>query len=297
MRSLLAVFLAGILAAAVLGGLGGGGAAESLLAPGALARDHADTSCRDCHLPWRGLDDSSCLRGGCHTAGEIAEEGGDFHRPSSPAPCWSCHPEHRGRGAELTLPFHATQGASYPCLRCHRGEGREAHPEFADREDLGCHRCHPSLVTWRVVDFDHRTLREECTYCHRRPADDVHLPLARAGERCGECHGTESWKPARYRHDFLTAQKKEDCASCHLEGARKAHPDITSTRCSVCHPSFQSWQEVTFQHREVAGDPCASCHASQGREAHPYLGDRPCERCHLSTSTWKRVSFDHREAG
>jgi len=297
MTSLLAVFLAGVLTAAGLLGLGGWRGVEPLLSPGSLARDHAGIPCRDCHLPFRGLGESSCLREGCHTRGEISEERTAFHEPSSPVPCWGCHPEHRGRGAELTLPFHATQGASYPCVRCHRTEGKEAHPEFADREDLGCHRCHPSLVTWKAVDFDHRAFSRECAFCHARPGDETHAALAGEGEKCRECHGTDSWEPARYRHDLLAAAKREDCVSCHAEEGQKAHPDITSPRCSSCHRSTERWGEVTFRHQEVTGEPCSSCHASQGRKAHPGLGDRPCKRCHLSTSTWKRVSFDHREAG
>ena len=84
---------------------------QSLAAPGPLAKAHAafEQSCDKCHVPFKGIPNTSCLA--CHTATQkrIASNVGThaaFAREGKK--CASCHKDHKGRG-------HAMSPPTMPC--------------------------------------------------------------------------------------------------------------------------------------------------------------------------------------
>lgn len=296
-------------------------AAEVMLSPGDVHAKHADLACRACHRPQAaglatpagaggprpdvaggasgtGSSRFTCLGAGCHEPEKDFRSAAtlELHRRRADTSCQSCHPEHRGRSARLTVAFHeATPAAeARACADCHLAEGRKAHPEI---EVERCALCHPSTSSWKEVSFRHADAREvACVRCHAVPDDRLHGALAGAARTsCDTCHGTERWEPARFDHGAVPASGRGTCDRCHLEEGRKAHPDIASRRCDVCHSSTADWKQVSFSHAEVAGQACVDCHRAPRDGVHGTLGESArarCDSCH-STTGWRPARFRH----
>ncbi len=285
-RLVAALLVAGLLAFGA-GVVGLGRLAELSLAPGPLARDHRDAPCLSCHTPLRRVAAAGCQAAGCHPAAELARA-----RPATVAvhedaqrnglACQTCHPEHRGRGAELTIAFHREPPApdQKDCARCHLTQGRRAH---ADIKEQDCALCHLSTRDWKQVRFEHRDLGGKgCADCHAAPKDDLHrqLPASLVVSACGDCHrDTAHWRPARFDHALLPQAVVRDCEGCHRLPAGTLHAAARGTPCARCH-STRFWEPSTFRHPRIPefGEHmeslgCIDCHP---RTFNRWLGCRDC---------------------
>ena len=175
--------------------------------------------------PFAEVDDSSCLRSGCHSTrlleGKIRTKGGiNFdHRPhltevrrGRKLRCTSCHGQVMvGNHIEVTYDT---------CYLCHfkgRGEGRELKPLG------GCQACHDTpkeTIALAGMKFNHKeyvTNRKlDCQSCH---VNLVHGQGSVREDRCFTCHN-EAEKIARFKevefmHDHHVSEKNVACFHCH----------------------------------------------------------------------------------
>ena len=293
---------------------------ERLVMPGPLAAAHAkaEEDCANCHRAFdAGAEDGRCLA--CHEPIALDRESGTgLHgrRTTGGAEqtCRSCHPDHRGRDADIT--------GLDPETFSHRGT------DFAlegAHGTLACTACHAS-------DEPYRDAPVACGECHRD--DDVHR--GRLGSACGDCHRPLGWKEGRFDHASTAfplegAHRATDCAACHPGEAYERTPvacsachaadDIHRGRfgrdCASCHDSAE-WRAAGFDHdtrtkfplrgahRTVRCDAChaktpgraaasldtrcVSCHAAD--DTHDGQHGNDCGRCH-GEQIWRKARFDH----
>ena len=289
---------------------------DRLLMPGPVIAAHErwEGKCSECHRPLdRGTQDELCL--GCHEEERTdLAKGLGFHGHSeavrSAEACRTCHPEHRGRDADVVglLPeifdHHETD---YPLTGAHAS--------------APCAACHPA-------GRSHRDAPHDCAACHRE--DDVHH--GSLGSDCADCHTPSRWPDASFDHDgtkfpLRGAHGSVRCALCHpgpeavptdCVGCHRlddVHRRTLGTDCGSCHgvdrwssPSFDHGRDTRFpldgRHARVAcvachsGPPnanetvrsCASCHGSQ--DVHAGRNGSECGTCHGADS-WQNVLFDH----
>lgn len=203
----------------------------------ALVGNHARTACQACHVTGnlKAKIPKDCA--GCHV-------GSDAHAGRLGTKCEDCH----AADAKAWKPsrFDHAKDGKYVL------EGRHA--------KLGCHACHTASVATQK-------LGTECAGCHR--ARDVHG--GKAGVRCSNCHGVESWRAdIRFDHDLTRYP---------LLGQHAAVP------CAQCHAT-----------RRYAGvsDRCITCHAP--RDVHKGSLGKDCARCH-NVGAWNLWEFDHEKEG
>ena len=178
------------------------------VAPGAVISAHApvESRCEECHAPRSGASNLRCQR--CHDASGGGRLSNGTHvlfgsgdpRKAAAAPdlvCASCHVEHRGREAKLSL-VNEVQ-----CVRCHF-RGLRAHPEFAvlRRKSVEVpglkypHACHVREIVKKGS-------------CKEEGFDPG---AAAAATTCARCH-----EPAQAGRDLVPISFDRHCASCHLK--------------------------------------------------------------------------------
>lgn len=306
---------AGLLLALLLALPATGAGFEELLSPGELAEAHAelDGRCGDCHQAMKRSNETPlCLA--CH--GDVEQDrtlGHGLHGRSEPAlrsPCRSCHPEHRGRDADLLGLARTTfdhELTDFPLAGAHRA--------------AACASCHEP-------DAKHRDAPADCVSCHRE--DDAHT--GSLGDDCGSCHEPLRWTGAPFDHastGFRLEGGHADvacglchpseaydraepaCASCH--DIDDAHGGRFGAACQDCHAPLE-WKRSHFDHERDTRQPlrgahatasCESCHQRPGvapatrcNDCHAvddvHRGTRgvDCQRCH-GEDRWATRRFDH----
>ena len=188
------------------------------------------------------------------------------------APCESCHLQaaigqfrgtplqcefcHQRNLALANSPNHMVNGWTTNCERCHTPTGWAGgdfkhyfFPLTGAHASLECTSCH-SGGTFEPMPSD-------CYSCHadKYALGPDHLALNFPHD-CEQCHNTNAWKPASFRHPFpLTGVHNVDCVLCHTSGT-------TSTfDCLGCHDK----NSTDNHHDEVRGyrydsQACYSCH-------------------------------------
>lgn len=287
------------LAVGVLALLWAGPAAAQLLPPGPLSSSHASLEggeqCQRCHAEGRELSAANCLS--CHKAlGARIRAGQGLHGrtyASRVNACWSCHREHRGRGAQLVVwPGGLTktfdhqlagwalvgQHQKAACSACHRARNStggttylgqstacaSCHQDAHEgRYGRSCETCH-APIAWNkaeVKQFNHDLARFRLK--------GKHLTVA-----CAKCHGT----PPRYRGLAFDA-----CTRCHT---KSPHSGPEYAVCETCHMDI-GWHELALVKRNHPGQSlinghepvaCTRCH-DRGLAAPPSKGSR-CVSCH-----------------
>ena len=289
---------------------------EQLLMPGPLAEDHADleADCTNCHQAFdRSAQRELCLE--CHEAAAAdlkALTGMHSRNGADELPCGSCHAEHRGRDAKLSVLDAATFDHALTDFAL---EGKH--------QSTTCKACHAADVKYRDAPHD-------CLDCHKK--EDPHR--GSLGEDCASCHDARGWPRTAFDHDetefpLLGEHQKAACSACHTDKEYTGTP----TECSSCHkvddkhggrlgPDCKSchtpraWDRSTFDHdRDTeyklvethrstrceachAVDPyktptkseCAACHTQD--DAHKGRFAANCGQCH-TTKDWKTQVFDH----
>lgn len=264
---------------------------EALFSPGPVNVEHLDAGCTSCHVPLKGVRPEGCAGGNCHTPAKLAAArpaAAAVHERNSGRSCTACHPEHNGRLAALTEPFHQTAvpDAQSDCASCHGAEGKKAHPDI---RSPGCLDCHRSTSSWKNIVVNHTRLADlACAECHAPQGSKVHPALD--GQKCDACHrSTSNWEKVQVDHGRLTGAT---CADCHAPQGRKAHPSITERKCDACHQSTFDWRKVSIDHRALGGQACAGCHTPPATGLHTQTRGSGCDNCHNATA-WKPARFSH----
>jgi hypothetical protein len=258
---------------------------------------HAQTECRECHLPGKKFREAPGACIGCH-----ARE--DPHKGKLGTDCGSCHTE-----------------SDWKRMRFDHGKTR--FPLTGLHLTVNCESCH------RNADF--KITPRQCSGCHAK--EDVHK--GKLGLRCESCHTDRGWKQARFDHDrtvfpLLGRHAQTACRECHKSPTFHDKPPLTcigchrsedvhkgrfGEKCATCH-SEADWKHLRFDHgrdtsfvlREAhrvvkcqachtaplytvkLPGTCNGCHAKD--DVHKGRLGLRCEACHLETR-WKATRFDH----
>lgn len=292
---------------------------------------HADfeAQCELCHQPLERPQAELCRQ--CHGSidSQLAQKEGTHGLIAEIQDCAACHPDHRGREFDPTLPAlakfdhaktnftltwhqvdwdgvamdcrdcHTLQGdfdlAPEKCVECHSGQA----PEFMSRhlENFGgeCQVCHDGQDS--LARFDHR-------------ATNFRLEKKHAELECAACHG-QAVVAARGTPDPFKNTPLE-CSACHAEPA--AHQGMFSPDCAVCHSAAgwkpALWQSASFEHASVTGFSlvrhaqdydgssltCTACHRQSLLSAPAAAFDlQTCVTCH-SQDAEKQVFMDEHVA-
>ena len=291
---------------------------------------HADIAgnCKACHAaPWE-VDTMDDRCSTCHV--NITEEMKDpesVHRKmleiDPNAKCSTCHPEHKGPTALLTV----LEGWRFPHEVAHYS--LMGHQLTAKNEPFLCEDCHGDDVT----HFDQAT----CSECHVRMDMMFMVDHQVAfGENCLECHDGvdqfgDDFDHNKFAFKLNGKHATVSCSQCHVMAHTVAILQTTSQDCFSCH-------EADDPHKGTLGTDCASCHSSEGwspsgfdhnrsefklngshvkvvcdkchvdgvfkgtpkdcfschKQIDPHKGQlgTACEQCH-TTFGWKKATFDH----
>ncbi|UCE26531.1 MAG: NapC/NirT family cytochrome c [Candidatus Coatesbacteria bacterium] len=255
---------------------------------------------------WAEIEDSSCLRGGCHQdrllAGNVdylkgirfdhAAHLGELRRGKK-LKCTSCH-------SSIVIGSHITVTESV-CFTCHFKKS-ETGEDISD-----CTLCHgwPTGVTkYLGIEFDHAEYTDRgvaCTKCHTgvTMGDGAVQPRA-----CVRCHPDRTLEAdtSDELHTIHITEHKVECFECHdeiLHGRHEVSP-LLSPDCAGCHGDMHSVQEEIYIgtggiHATGAADPmfaagvgCTGCHTGAietpghaGSPAHfPAADANSCTECH-----------------
>lgn len=204
---------------------------QRLVLPGALSHAHAklESDCGACHQSVVGVEDSRCVA--CHVSNERLLSWPETIFHASIQQCGTCHLEHRGREAEISVMDHALL-ASTALAELERGSPQET-------SETASHLA--AMLAERKGRPEAADLLR-CDGCHARK--DVHEGLF--GSQCGSCHETTRWVIPAYEHP---SGRSEDCAQCH-----RAPPDHFGghfemmgrsdvRQCAMCHQP-PSWLDI-----------------------------------------------------
>ncbi len=295
-------------------------------------RSHAEIQeCGRCHAPFWSVDTMADRCMDCHT--QVRDEilnsqglHGRLVKDQGRLSCRTCHTEHRGPQAALTILDPATfphevvgfslqahqawpSGQPFVCTDCHV-------QRLTAFEPGTCVECHRDLDAAFVRDHQ-RAFGEDCLACHDgvdRFSDFVHnrdtgFPLegAHARAACADCHQGDTTLVA-------LQETPNTCFDCHQQD--DVHRGRFGPRCEVCHQP-RAWEPVTFDHARTnfplegqhARVSCEACHGENFTVLQPastcydcHAQDDPhegqfgtrCESCHVATA-WDEVFFDHAE--
>ena len=196
--------------------------------------------------PIEGAEASKCIL--CHSAETslLQRQPTAFHADIKS--CQECHIEHQGR-AQLPKKMNHDALAKIGLEELEYSEARNESVVQVSR-----------IINWMNHDpqikaflkNQHITSREavlDCMSCHKN--DDRHFELF--GNDCMQCHGTASWKIARFVHPSPSSR---ECAQCHqappshymghfnmisrpVSGKMQARID----QCYLCHQTT-SWPDI-----------------------------------------------------
>jgi hypothetical protein len=290
---------------------------QRMIMPGPLVKAHAhlEKDCASCHQAFEvDLQRSLCLV--CHerVAADL-KTGKGFHARhplAASGQCMSCHPDHKGREADVRGLSDATFD-----------HAKTDYPLRGRHETVTCNQCH-------LPDKARRDAPTDCVDCHR--GDDIHKGAL--STNCSQCHGESSWQSTKFdhaktRYPLTGAHGKASCSGCHVaqryEGTPQdcvschaiddTHGGKFGSKCADCHDT-RAWKKQGFDHAKKSGfalegahakascatchrkppgerklpETCAGCHSRDDIHAGRF-GDQ-CSTCH-TPSTWRSTRFDH----
>jgi len=273
--------------------------ASYLLSPGELSnmetkntmlggvKSHAELErqCSHCHAPIHCVTDSRCQD--CHF--EIEQDRLDVNTIHGRLPgvskCQTCHPEHQGHDANLTV--FAFPNIDHYAMT---GFSIQAHVTNTDGKKFTCTTCHT-----KVRDIIETI---DCVHCHSDGNhDELAAHIEEYGINCFECHDGQDRMINGFDHqpyfslqaghaeltcaDCHTEKKYvgmgTTCSTCHLEP--DLHAGVFGTTCEYCHTT-QAWtpavlvqHKFELKHGDEEIDTCETCHGGNYTEY-------PCGTCH-----------------
>jgi hypothetical protein len=247
---------------------------NQLFSPGALnsqagevlggVASHAEIGgeCKLCHTaPWESATMADrCVSCHINISGQIGELNslhGIVFRNNPVIACRSCHPEHNGAFAPLTV----LKKFNFP--HDSFGFSLNKHGMNWDGKPLQCQDCHKS-------DF-YQFEQNSCIACHDlKDVEYMQIHIQNFGPDCLACHdGLETYGKT-FDHDdfsFKINGKHADalCAVCHIRARTKQDLQSTPQDCLACH-------QEDDEHTGRFGSGCGDCHTPDG---------------------WKPAKFDH----
>ena len=185
------------------------------------ATSHAEIGghCNACHAPfWSGPGMANlCMN--CH-ADIVTQQldpqslHGSLLQGGISGSCWSCHPDHRGTNASLTL----VNAINFP----HDKLGFPVpFPLTGAHKAVACTQCHVNNVF--------KGTPTDCASCHPEPASHA----GQFGVACAQCHTTSNWN-ATFNHP--NACGRVDCLNHRRATCADCHPvNYTTATCTKCH--------------------------------------------------------------
>jgi hypothetical protein len=250
-------------------------------------KSHAELErqCSHCHAPIHCVTDSRCQD--CHF--EIEQDRLDVNTIHGRLPgvskCQTCHPEHQGHDANLTV--FAFPNIDHYAMT---GFSIQAHVTNTDGKKFTCTTCHT-----KVRDIIETI---DCVHCHSDGNhDELAAHIEEYGINCFECHDGQDRMINGFDHqpyfslqaghaeltcaDCHTEKKYvgmgTTCSTCHLEP--DLHAGVFGTTCEYCHTT-QAWtpavlvqHKFELKHGDEEIDTCETCHGGNYTEY-------PCGTCH-----------------
>lgn len=210
---------------------------QAMVVPGALSAKHAflAENCEACHTPNRGIVAGSCIV--CHADNTtlLARQTTSFH--ATIGDCRGCHVEHLGITRRLTSMQH---DALVDIAERQLAQTASVFVKIGDALPAMASLFHGATERSGMLD---------CVACHANK--DRHRTLF--GQTCGDCHSTEKWTIAEFRHP---SPRSTDCVQCHqappshymehfrmvsMVVARQMHAQVD--QCFLCH-QITAWNDI-----------------------------------------------------
>jgi len=224
--------------------------------------------------PFAEVDDSSCLRSGCHSnrllEGRIVTKRGILfdHRPhltqlrrGKQLRCTSCHSQVMV-GSHIEVTYET-------CYLCHfkdRGEGRDLKPLAGC---TGCHQIPDKTIALGGMQFNHKTFvaqkHLDCQSCH---VNLVHGKGNVPQDRCFTCHNQPEkiarFKDTEFLHENHVTKHHVACFHCH-ESIRHGFSDNSQVALAKPGEPVDRAAPRLPESAAPAGTPtmafdCAFCH-------------------------------------
>ncbi len=194
---------------------------QTFLSQGPVSVNHAnfESECSRCHQSFETVNNTKCSV--CHEkandklgtytfAAHYVYTSADLrrvntsqeHNAAKEISCATCHPEHRGRDAEIT------EVPDMRCISCHEyGSFNKNHPEFEFvrnriSDDATLRFTHIKHVKEVLKKIGSVNVETSCFYCHKPEGEGRHFMPINFDVHCAECHqpvGNET--PALSIHD------------------------------------------------------------------------------------------------
>lgn len=259
--------------------------AEEVMLGGVKSHAELEHQCSHCHAPIHCVTDSRCQD--CHF--EIEQDRLDVNTIHGRLPgvskCQTCHPEHQGHEADLTV--FAFPNIDHYAMT---GFSIEAHITNTDGKQFTCTTCHT-----KVRDIIETI---DCVQCHSAEKhDELAAHIEEYGIGCIECHDGQDRMIIGFDHEPIFSlqaghadltcadchtQKKyigmgTTCSTCHLEP--DLHVGVFGTTCEYCHtvdawsPAVLTQHKFELKHGDEEISTCDTCHGGNYNEY-------PCGTCH-----------------
>ena len=218
---------------------------RTMLNPGQLTAKHQELkdNCISCHEPFWGIKNDKCIS--CHKLSEIGKN--------------------KSENTDIAG----------------NGNNTMFHSKLEDVECSSCHTDHEGINS-KITNsnFDHdilsKNIKEKCSDCHVKPADDLHSQLS---VNCYSCHNTAEWKlTGKFDHSMITGTKKDECNTCHKSPEDEFHLSLKDN-CSKCHNTGK-WIPADFDHSlyfildKDHNASCKTCHTENA------FSKYTCYGCH-----------------
>jgi len=284
----------------------------------ALLGEHATIECATCHVNavFKGTP-RNCT--GCHVKGQriVATTMSAKHIPTNER-CELCHSNSvTFYGAKFShIGSNVIVGG---CRTCHNGMIGAAKPSshsVGSKLTASCDQCHRTSA-WLPAGYSHAgVVPGTCASggCHSLAAPSASYTASvmsthinRPGS-CDQCHNTNGWLPASFKHTGTAAIADCGGSGCHAAGINtgillsgRFDPSLKPTSnngvslphnistCRSCHTTVGTFLNAIYNHTGVA-QVCTTCHVvptahSGGASA----GQCNTSGCH-TTSTWYGAS-------
>lgn len=235
--------------------------------------------------PYAEIDDSSCLRGGCHETrllqGQVTfKRGIKFdHKPhltdmkrGKKLRCTSCH-------SQIVVGNHMEVTVS-TCFLCHfKGTklGRVEDPIG------GCGNCHTAPegdIKLEGATFNHKEFvgsrHVACQNCH---LEAIQGDGEAKKDRCLQCHNEPGriafYADTDFMHRTHVTDHKIECTHCHeeIKHAVKTSVEPLQYDCTVCHEKKHNIQKQLYMGIGARGVP--------NRPSGMFIANVDCVGCHL----------------